>query len=519
MRGRSLVATLVTLACLLALSCREVRDTRPPDQVRGTPLPEMRLKTLGEECVLQGSLPIDVEGFGLVVDLPGTGGLSAPREATKIVRDDLVKAGVPGVDSILASRDTCIVRVSGRLPALVRAGDKFDVRVEALGDARNVEHGLLLPARLKRQVTVGGRRLPGGVTAIAAGNVSLRMTAGEEIQERTSPLVGVITDGGTSEISGALSLVLRRPSTPAVLQVESAINNVYPTAATAEAFNLLRLHIPNHYRENPSRFFRVIQSMNLSPQLPEDVEKSMSDIAERLRAGTPQQKFDASCALEAYGSRAIPVLREIGRAASASESRMLALTALAHLDDAGSLPLFNLMARSNDPKERTFVARHVGYIRGPAPMDMLRTLVEDRDQTTAYAACVSLLESAPGPPIRVRRGKNLTLVNLDSEDARGKGVFIKNTPERRIALVGSNISLSGPFRISGYGTELIARDSSALLQYEVKGEKHQLEIRMRLEEVISTLDFIGIPFNEISYLVESLRRKGSLSATILYTDY
>ncbi len=439
------ICLILTLG-IIALSCVRPEDRRPPEEVRVeiTPgeLEKVGLRSIGEECYWMGTGPAKLEGYGLVVELRGNGARTAPREIRKIVREQLVKDGIKDVGSLIASRDTCIVRLTAELPPLVRPGDKVDVEVEAeeIGDARDINHGLLLPTPLKRVVMQRGVPRYGLAAATAGGYITTRVLQADGLPARHAPLVGVITDGVSSESTGALALVLKRPSTLAALRIENCINNVFPAAATARTHRSIYLNIPRHYRDDIARFIQVVESIDPS-SLPKAVrEQKIPRLAKTLKEGNSEEKWKASCSLEAYGVNALPALREIARGSFPGDSRILALVTLSHLDDRESLHIFRLLARSNNPEERLAVARYVGNIRSPWATEILQALLSDSSPDVAYRACVSLLREGALPPLRVQAGRNLTLVNVRIEAPRKKALFIKTTSPRRITILRSNTS-------------------------------------------------------------------------------
>jgi len=515
---------LVLLTGVVGLSCATPEDRRPPDEVRSAitseELESARLHSVREDCYLVGAAPAKVEGYGLIVELPGTGSRTAPREIRTYVRRQLLKDNIKNIDSLISSRNTAIAHLSAELPPLVRPGDKVDVKVEAIGDARDINHGLLLPTPLKRVVVQGGRKRLGLPVASAGGYITTRVLQTDGALMRQDPLVGVITDGATSESTGRLLLALKRPSTIAALRIENCINNVFPAAATASTRRSVTVNIPNHYRDDIKRFFQVLESIDLSPSHDSAHEKEISRLAKRLKEGDPEEKWKASCSLEAYGVKALPYLREIAREPLPRDSRILALAALSHLDDRESLPIFNLLARSNNSEERLAVARYVGNIRSPIAIEILQSLLSDSDPDVAYRACVSLLKEGQVAPVRLRKGRSLSLVTARIEAPRKTAVFIKTTSPRSITILGGRVRLRPPFRISAFDIELLGKQNNPLeIHYTVEGKRLKQVISLSLEDTISALDAIGVPYNEIAYFVESLYKKGCFQATVEYVDF
>lgn len=117
---------------------------------------------LGELVKIYGTRENQITGYGLVVGLPGTGDTRSAMtgEALQNYLNNL------GVDSKLRPKDTrniASVIVSANIPIWSQVGDKIDVTVSSIGDARSLEGGVLLQSPLK-----AGN---GNTIAVASGNL------------------------------------------------------------------------------------------------------------------------------------------------------------------------------------------------------------------------------------------------------------------------------------------------------------------------------------------------------------
>ncbi|NCN11180.1 MAG: flagellar biosynthesis protein FlgA [Leptospira sp.] len=117
---------------------------------------------LGELVKVYGTRENQITGYGLVIGLPGTGDTRSAMtgEALQNYLNNL------GVDSKLRPKDTrniASVIVSANIPIWSQVGDKIDVTVSSIGDARSLEGGVLLQSPLK-----AGN---GNTIAVASGNL------------------------------------------------------------------------------------------------------------------------------------------------------------------------------------------------------------------------------------------------------------------------------------------------------------------------------------------------------------
>ncbi|PJE04254.1 MAG: flagellar biosynthesis protein FlgA [Leptospira sp.] len=122
---------------------------------------------LGDLVKIYGTRENQITGYGLVVGLPGTGDTRSALtgEALQNYLNNL------GVDSKLRPKDTrniASVIVTANIPIWSQVGDKIDVTVSSIGDARSLDGGVLLQSPLK-----AGN---GSIIAVASGNLQFGST-------------------------------------------------------------------------------------------------------------------------------------------------------------------------------------------------------------------------------------------------------------------------------------------------------------------------------------------------------
>ena len=128
-------------------------------------------------------------GYGIVVGLRGTG-----DSATEVTGQSLSRLfGKLGLDvqgnGSVKSKNAAAVIVTAKLPPFARAGNNIDVTVSSIGDASNLEGGVLLVTPLR----AGDQN----VYAVAQGAVSLGSTA--DGTGKTFPTVGRVVNGASIE--------------------------------------------------------------------------------------------------------------------------------------------------------------------------------------------------------------------------------------------------------------------------------------------------------------------------------
>ena len=145
---------------------------------------------------VQGVRSNQLVGYGLVVGLASSG--DKTTFTGQSLRSMLARLGVrlpPTIDP--KSKNSAAVTISADLPPFAKPGQKIDVTVSSIGDAKSLRGGMLLMSPLKGA--------DGQVYAIAQGNlvvsgVSASGQSGSSITVN-NPSVGRINGGGTVERS------------------------------------------------------------------------------------------------------------------------------------------------------------------------------------------------------------------------------------------------------------------------------------------------------------------------------
>ena len=211
-------------------------------------------------------------GYGLVVGLNGTGDTlrNAPFTQQSLI-GMLERLGVNTRGTTLKTANVAAVMVSANLPAFAAQGTRIDVTVSALGDATNLQGGVLLVTPL-----MGA---DGQVYAVAQGSVATGGFAAKG--EGASVVRGVptnarIANGAIVERElefqladlRALRLSLRNPDLTTAQRVAAAINT-YLGLGTARADNptTVQLTVPAGYRGGVVGLLTDIEQLRVQPDL------------------------------------------------------------------------------------------------------------------------------------------------------------------------------------------------------------------------------------------------------------
>ncbi|NLC55378.1 MAG: flagellar basal body P-ring protein FlgI [Armatimonadetes bacterium] len=187
-------------------------------------------------------------GYGLVVGLDGSGDSNQVAFTARAVANLMQRFGVSIAPETLKTRNVAAVVVTADLPPFVREGNRIDVLVSSVGDARTLQGGTLLQTPLEGA--------DGQVYAVAQGPVSIGGFAaggrGANVT-RNHPTVGRIPNGAiverevpvTAVKDGELSLLLSRPDYATAARVVQAINRKLGAAAARSVdAGTVRVRVP-----------------------------------------------------------------------------------------------------------------------------------------------------------------------------------------------------------------------------------------------------------------------------------
>lgn len=164
---------------------------------------------------VDGAQDNELVGYGLVVGLAGTGDTSRSKATQQTIANALAQFGLSITPDRLASRNAAAVMLTASLPAFTNTGDKIDVNVASMGDARSLAGGTLVMTPL-----MGADQK---VHALVQGPVSIggfRYDAFGNLIQKNHPTTGIVASGGIIELpaintvvtrSGAIHLLLNAP--------------------------------------------------------------------------------------------------------------------------------------------------------------------------------------------------------------------------------------------------------------------------------------------------------------------
>jgi len=265
-------AAAVALAALGAawapVHGQEAEGLRPAVVVSGetSHQPTVRIKDIAR---FDGVRDNQLYGMGLVIGLEGTGDGRGSQANVQMVANMLERFGITVDRNSLRLRNVAAVVVTADLPAFARPGDRIDVTVSSIGDARSLQGGFLLQTPLQAAdgqvyavaqgpVSIGGFNVRGGGTQVQRNHAAVGIVPGGAIVERFVPTT-VVHDG-------YMTLLLTHPDFTTAARVADVINRVF-TPGTAQALDrsAIRLQLPPAFRDRPVEFMAAVEELPVTP--------------------------------------------------------------------------------------------------------------------------------------------------------------------------------------------------------------------------------------------------------------
>ncbi len=226
---------------------------------------------IGNISSVEGVRDNQLIGYGLVVGLDGTGDGTNSKFTIFSMVNILKRMGIilPQADiRSLQPKNIAAVMITAIVPPFARNGQKIDVTVSSIGDAKSLQGGVLLQTALK---AANGKIYAAAQGAISIGGFNFGGGGGST--QKNHPTVGRIPSGAIVENSvnssmldnnKKLHLLLDKPDFTTASNVSNAINGSFGShiakAANPEEINV---SLPDAYSNNPVAFISRIENIDV----------------------------------------------------------------------------------------------------------------------------------------------------------------------------------------------------------------------------------------------------------------
>lgn len=229
---------------------------------------------LKELVSLEGMRDNQLIGYGLVVGLKGTGDTKQTIFSAQSLANLLQRMGVTINPTQITVKNTAAVMVTATLPPFAQPGTHIDATAAAMGDAQNLQGGLLVLTSL--------RATDGQVYAVAQGPVVTGgFVAGRGANNQTvnHPTVGRAPGGAIVERLAPsvnpgerLKLQLRDADFTTSARIAEAVNQKFAagasTVAHAENSALVTVTIPPDFASRSIEFISELEKVTVDADRP-----------------------------------------------------------------------------------------------------------------------------------------------------------------------------------------------------------------------------------------------------------
>lgn len=206
-----MIRVTVWIACLVMLA--------------GPALAVTRIKDIADVRGVRGN---QLVGYGLVIGLAGTGdSLRSAPFTQQSIQSMLDRMGVNIRNGQPRTRNVAAVMVTAELPPFATKGQRIDVTVSSLGDAKSLAGGTLVMTSLAgaNETIYAVAQGPVAVSGIAAAGAAQSITQGVPTSGRISNGAFIERDApGSFAADSALELQLRNPDFRTAMRIVDAIN-------------------------------------------------------------------------------------------------------------------------------------------------------------------------------------------------------------------------------------------------------------------------------------------------------
>ena len=212
-----------------------------------------------EIATIDGLKENQVFGFGLVVGLQGTGDTKSALVQSSL-KSLLKSVGITEEEN-LKSKNIAAVLLTAKLPHYVRIGDRVDITISSIGDAKSLEGGILVQSPLMAA--------DGQIYVVSQGSLSF---PNEKKGGRKIKTVATVVNGGIVEralepeiiTDNTITLILKNWDYTVANNIIKAILNQYKDSKP-EIINNGKIKISVPKDINIAEFISTIESMEVTP--------------------------------------------------------------------------------------------------------------------------------------------------------------------------------------------------------------------------------------------------------------
>ncbi len=209
-------------------------------------------------------------GYGLIVGLNGTGDNKGTGFTTQSLSNMMENMGIHTNKNKMKIKNVAAVMVTSSLPPFARIGNKIDIVLSSVGDAKSLSGGTLMLTHLKG---INGQVYAIAQGAVAVGGYGASGDAGGGTT-KNHPVVARIAGGATVEkeigfvLNNKRTLLfsLKNPDFTTACRVSNAINkNTGKETAITLDSSTIQINIPAAMQSKVPNFIANIELLEIQP--------------------------------------------------------------------------------------------------------------------------------------------------------------------------------------------------------------------------------------------------------------
>jgi flagellar P-ring protein precursor FlgI len=227
----------------------------------------VRLRDL---VMVSGARDNQLVGYGLVAGIAGDGDKDQVYDKQTIA-NMLERYGIHIPAATLSSKNVAVVMVTADIPAFQKPGQRIDVQVASMGDAKTLQGGVLLQTPLfgadnkvyavaQGPVSIGGFSAGGGGATVTKNHPTTAQIVGGALVEKEIPTT-IVRDK-------TIEFLLREPSFVVASRMAAAINNVFTNSAHALDSTSVQVRVPDEAEGATVDFLAGLQEIEVEPDTP-----------------------------------------------------------------------------------------------------------------------------------------------------------------------------------------------------------------------------------------------------------
>jgi len=221
--------------------------------------PTVRIKDI---AALEGVRENQLLGIGIVTGLAGKGDSSSSALLTKALSNLIAGFGLDIDAKDVKSKNCAVVMVSTDLPAFARPGERIDVQVSSIGDAKSLEGGILLQTNLNAA--------NGQAYAVAQGKLMVTTVKNGVTTVGSIPAGAIVEREVLSEFftGGRISIVLRNPDFVTAGAVAARLRESFQDIVvdTRDA-SLIEVEVPEARQADVVDFIGELERLTVTPDV------------------------------------------------------------------------------------------------------------------------------------------------------------------------------------------------------------------------------------------------------------